>query len=63
MNIMRLHDRIARALENGRGIHLSPKDLDILTLAGGYDVLSAAVAKELKEAAQKRIEERENDKL
>lgn len=53
-----LYDRLTRALENGRGIKLSPADLDEFVAAGGYDVISKAIADNIKQQALRRIADR-----
>ena len=54
-----LYDRISRAIQAGRGIKLSAADIDELTAMGVYDAISAAVAKQMKDEALRRIAERE----
>jgi hypothetical protein len=57
-----LLDRITRAIEARRGIKFSAADVDELTAMGLYDVISSALAKELKEQALARISAREATK-
>jgi hypothetical protein len=55
----RLYNRLVRAMQRGKGITLSPAEFDEFIALGGYDLISAAVAKQMKDEAVKRIEERE----
>lgn len=54
----RLHDKIVRAVEQGKGIRFSAEDMDLMNFVGVYDVLSAAAAKQVKEEATRRLQER-----
>ena len=56
--LLRLHDRITRAIEHGGGLKLSLEDIDLLVSAGVYDKISEALAAEFKEQALARIESR-----
>ena len=57
-----LYRRLSRAIERGRSLQLSARELDILTAVGVYDVISKAAADELKALAVQRIAARSRDK-
>jgi excisionase family DNA binding protein len=50
-----LHDRMTKAAENGRGIHLSQTDFDWFVICGAYAKLLEAVADQRFDEACERI--------
>jgi hypothetical protein len=54
--IQALHDRISRKIEQGRGIQLSPTDLDVLVISGAYAAVLQMVADEAFAASKARLE-------
>jgi hypothetical protein len=54
-DLARIYRKFNRALEAGKGMRFSAHEMDVLTAAGLYDLLSPAVALELKEKAKARL--------
>jgi hypothetical protein len=47
--------RLSRRIDQGKGIMLSPEELDILVISGAYEVLAAFATEHLKELARQRL--------
>ena len=54
-SLAQINRKIELALRAGRSMKFSAAEMDMLTAAGLYDLLSAAEARELKEIAQQRM--------
>lgn len=49
-----LYRKFSRAIETGKGIRLSPAEVDLLVVTGAYKALSDAVAEQLRDLVLKR---------
>src|SRR4051812_17091925 len=58
-----LDRRLSRAIEKGRGIKLSPGELDLLAQAGGTEAIHGIAEATLKDRAKCRNEQRRRDSI
>jgi hypothetical protein len=57
--VSNLYDRFSRAAERGRGIQLTPADLDLLVVTGVYEAICLESVREMREIAKARIASRQ----
>lgn len=57
-DLTKLVARLGRHADQGKGIRLSPDELDMLVTSGAFEALSKVAAEELRKQAIERLESR-----
>lgn len=54
-DVASLYDRLSRAIDKNSGIHLSPAEVDLIVLAGGFKAISDTLSAHQRALARARL--------